>query len=427
MIAAMRSTWTLFLGLALVMLANGLQGTLLGVRAGLEGFSITVTGAIMSGYFVGVLAGSGLAPRLVGLVGHARVFAAMASLASTAALIHAVLVDPWIWFAMRLVSGFALAGLYVAAESWLNDSVGNESRGKLLATYMIVVLAGVGGGQFLLNLGDPADYPLFVIASVLISLALLPVLLTAAPAPDFSAPSPLSLRDLYRLSPLGVVSCFGVGIVQGTLWGMAPVFGEKMGYSIAEITIYSSAIFVGGILFQWPLGWISDRFDRREVLTAILIVASAVAGATFFTGIVSIWPSFAAMLLIGGMCMPSYSICIAHANDFLKPSQMVAASAGLYFVFSAGASLGPFATASVMTALGPTAFYLPVAAVTGGIALFALYRMNRRPSLPLDEQGPSIYLQGQVSPVVTEVAAEYMIEEAESTDAEGENADTASR
>lgn len=418
MITAMRSTWALFLGLALIMLANGLQGTLLGVRAGLEGFSTTVTGAIMSGYFVGFLAGSSLAPRLVGLVGHARVFAAMASLASTAALIHAVAVDPYVWFAMRFVTGVSMAGLYVAAESWLNDSVSNESRGKMLATYMIVVLAGIGGGQFLLNLGDPTNHLLFIVASILISLALLPILLSAAPAPDFSAPSPLSLRDLYRLSPLGVVSCFGVGIVQGTLWGMAPVFGEKQGYSIAEITIYSSAIFAGGILFQWPLGWISDRYDRREVLTAILIVASAVAGATYFTGIVSIWPSFVVMLLIGGMCMPSYSICIAHANDFLKPAQMVAASAGLYFIFSVGASLGPFATANVMTHFGPTAFYLSIAVVTGAIAMFSLYRMSRRAAIPLDEQGPSIYLQGGVSPVVTEVAAEYMIEEAEEAAAE---------
>lgn len=413
MAASLRSTWALLLGIALIMLGSGLQSTLLGVRAAIEDFPTTMTGLVMSAYFAGFLIGSIATPKLLEQVGHVRVFAALASLASTAVLAHAVVVEPWTWIAMRLLTGFCSAGLYVVAESWLNDRATNETRGQILAAYMVIVLGGVGGGQFLLNLADPAGFELFTAASILISLALIPILLTATPAPDFTSPSPISLRELYRVSPLGVVGCFGVGIAQSALWSMSAVYAESVGFSIAEITFYGGAIFLGGILFQYPLGRLSDRFDRRQVITGVAFIAFAASVAAVFVGGLSIWHSLAIILLIGGMCMPAYSLCIAHTNDFLQPTQMVAASASLYFVYGVGASIGPFATAGVMALYGPPGFYFSLAVANGAVFLFALYRMTRRAAVPLEEQNPSIFVSSQASPVATELAAEILHEEAE--------------
>ncbi len=419
MVASLRSTWALFLGVALIMLASGLQSALLGVRASLEDFPTALTGLIMSAYFAGFLFGSLAASRLVEQVGHVRVFAALASLASVAVLIHAVVVEPWTWVAMRFMTGFASAGLYVVAESWLNDRATNETRGQVLALYMIIVLGGVGGGQFLLNLADPQGFILFIGASVLVSLALIPVLLTASPAPDFTAPTRIGLRHLYRTSPLAVVACIGVGVLQSMLWGMAAVYAKSAGYSIAEITIYGGAIFAGGMLFQWPLGRLSDRLDRRQVLTGVILGATLAAGFAVAFGPLTFWSDFWVMFLIGGMLMPSYSIVVAYMNDWLDPAEMVAASAGLYFVYGIGASIGPFAASAVMSLLGPQGYYVSLATVGAAVGFFALYRMLQRAPVPLDDQGHSIAMAPQASPLVTELAAEMAHDEALEAEAEG--------
>ena len=207
----------------MIMLGNGLQASLLGIRAAAEQFTTETTGLIMSGYFLGFLAGAVITPRIVGNVGHVRVFAALASTASTAALVHAVFVDPLVWGVMRCATGFCYAGLYIVAESWLNDRSTNETRGSMLSVYMVVVLGGIAGGQFLLNLSDPNSFVLFVLASVLVSLALVPISVSVGPAPDFSAPTPVGIRALYRTSPLGVVGCLGVGVANGAIFSMGAV------------------------------------------------------------------------------------------------------------------------------------------------------------------------------------------------------------
>ena len=416
MFAALRSTWAMFLGLGLIMTANGLQSTLLGVRAGREGFATEVTGFIMSGYFAGFLVGSLLVPRLVGAVGHVRVFAALASLLSTAVLVHALLVEPATWFLMRLLTGFASAGLYIVAESWLNDKSPNESRGQVLSLYMIVVLASLGAGQFLMNLASPDGFVLFIGASILLSLALVPLLLSVSPAPDFSTPKRLGLRELYRISPLGVVACFGIGLFQSMLWGLSAVYAEESGFSIAEITIYVGAIFAGGIVLQWPIGRLSDRLDRRSILTGVLLTAALLSAPAGLLEPLTFYSEIWAIALIGGLGMTCYSIAIAYVNDWLDPEQMVAASAGLYFVYGIGATIGPFGASWVMAVVGPPGYYLSMATVSGVTALFALYRMTRREALPIEEQGPSVALAGPATPLATEMAVEYLIEEAEEVD-----------
>ena len=410
MLVAVRSSWALFLGLAFIMLGNGLQGSLLGIRATLEGFSTSITGLVMSGYFAGFLVGSYLTPRMVTAVGHVRVFAAMASLASTAVLVHVVFLDPYTWVAMRVLTGFSFAGLYVVAESWLNAGATNESRGQLLAFYMVVVLGGMGSGQILLNLDDPGGYSLFILSSVLISLALVPILLSAIQAPAFEAPSTVSLLQLYRMSPLGVVASFGTGMAHGAIFGMGAVYAESIGMSVKGISYFMGMVFAGGVFFQWPVGMLSDHFDRRKILTLVTFAAALMAVGEALTGAQSQFLIFGFIGLFGAMCVPLYSLCVAHTNDHLAPEQMVAASATLYIYVGLGAAVSPLLSATLMEEFGPAAFFYYLAAVHCGIGVFALFRMTRREAVPLDEQGPSLPVASSATPVATVLSAEEAVE-----------------
>lgn len=410
MLAVVGSAWALFLGLAFIMLGNGLQHTLLGVRAELEGFPTAVTGLVMTGYSAGFLAGSLVVPRLVGRVGHIRVFAALASLASTAVLVHAVFVEPVIWTAMRVLTGFCYAGLYVVAESWLNDQATNRTRGQLLSIYMVVMLSGVAGGQFLLNLADPLRFGLFILASVLVSLALVPILLTANPAPEFRAPTPVSIAALYRVSPLGVVGMLFTGMGNAALIGMGAVYAKSSGFSVVQISIFMAAATIGGVVLQWPIGRLSDRFDRRRVLTAVAFAAAAaaVAGGVVSdlpAGVAPAWLIFAVIAVFGGMNLPLYSLAIAHTNDFLDPRQMVAASGGLVLVAGTGAIFGSMAVAGGMAFAGPAGYFWTLAVIHGAIGVFALYRMGVRAARPVEDQGPFVAVP-RASPVVAALAPE---------------------
>lgn len=368
MYLAIKSSWPLFLGICLLMLGNGLQGTLLGVRASIEEFSTTTTGIVMSGFYLGFLFGSVYTPKILQKVGHVRVFAAFASLASTATLLHAVFIDPIFWGIMRLVSGFCYAGLYIVCESWLNDSATNETRGQVLSVYMLIVMAAMMGGQALLNVADPAGFELFVVVSALVSLALIPMALTASPAPQFDVASTIGLRKLLFISPLGIVGMFTSGVVAGAFLGMAAVYGDLIGLKLNEIAIFVAIMIFGGAVLQWPIGRLSDLFDRRVIL---MIVAMGGGAAAFLTimGAESgdkFW-FFAGAALFGGFAMPLYSLCIAHTNDYLEPDEMVGASGSLILVNGVGAIFGPLFVAGLMAQFGSNAFFAFM-----GTALFAL-------------------------------------------------------
>jgi MFS family permease len=315
MMAAVRSCWALLLGIALMMLGNGLQGSLLGIRASLEGFPTTATGILMSGYFAGFLVGSVLAPKLVARVGHVRAFAALASLASSAILIHLVWIDPAIWTVIRLVTGFCYAGLYVVAESWLNDQATNQTRGQLLSIYMVVVLGAAAAGQGLLNLADPAAADLFILVSTLISLSLIPMLLSTGRAPPFDAPRPVGIRQLYQVSPTGVVGYFGAMMASGAYFGMGAVYGHEIGLSVRDISVFVSLILLGGMFLRWPLGRLSDAWDRRQVLTGVIFAAALFALLASMTAERSLPGLFVLTAPFGGTTLPLYSLCIAYTND----------------------------------------------------------------------------------------------------------------
>ena len=403
MIAAIAATWALLLGMALLMVANGLQASLVGLRATLEGFSTTTTGLVMSGFYLGFMLGSILTPMALRRVGHVRVFAALAALGSVAALVHAVFVEPVSWTLMRILTGLCFAGLYVVAESWLNDRATNQTRGQLLSVYVVISLGGMGVGQLLLNVASVRGFELFILASVLVSVAVVPILLSAGPTPAFTASSRLGLRRLYALSPLGVIGTMGTGLANGVLVGMGAVFGNQAGMSAAQISLFMGAMFLGGVLLQWPIGRLSDRFDRRLVITLVTFLAALAAVGGIAVSGVSETGLFLFIALLGGSSLPLYSLCIAHANDHLEPSQMVAASASLVLVMGIGASLGPLTAGAIMSAVGPNGYFWCLAAVHGVIGVFALYRMAARPALPLDDQAPLVPITSQASPVAASV------------------------
>ena len=395
------------------MLGDGLQGTLLAVRADLEGFSATLTGLIMSTFYLGFLLGSIMTPTLTIKVGHIRVFAAFAALSSAAILIHALFVTVPVWIAMRLVSGFCFAGLYIVAESWLNDSATNETRGKLLSIYMVVTYIGVGAGQLLLNLADPVAYPLFILTSVLISIAVVPLLLSAGSPPTFQDSVRISLLQLYRLTPLGIVGMFAVGMVTATFFALGPVYAQRMGLGIKDISYFMAAAVVGTVLLQGPIGALSDRFDRRMILTLVTVLTALAALLCIPAAQHSTNALFLAIAIFGGLAFPLYSVCIAYTNDHLDPNQMIAASGALVLVGGLGAITGPVLFASIMDRFGIQALFWSIAWVHGLTGLFAIYRMIRSKPVPLDKQGPSTATAVHPSGSAIDSIQQYTREETE--------------
>ncbi|WP_439859013.1 MFS transporter [Pseudomonas sp. MBLB4136] len=420
MYTAVKASWALLLSMALLMLGNGLQGSLIGLRATLEGFSTQWAGFLMSGYFVGFLLGSTLTPKIVSQVGHIRVFAALASLASTLALIHSVFIDPTLWFAMRVVTGFCMAGIYIVAESWLNDLATNQTRGQLLSVYMVIMIGGMAAGQLLLNLADPGGFQLFILISVLLSLALLPVLLSVAPAPSFAASDAMGLRQLYRSSPLGVSGCMVVGLSNGAVVGMGVIYAELIGFPLADISLFMGLVLLGSVVLQWPIGQLSDRLDRRWVILVVTALAALMALLAIPASHLSTSSLLVVAFLFGGLSFPMYSLCVAHTNDNLEPRQMVAASSSLVLAVGIGAALGPAVAAAVMELQGPNGLFAFLALVHGVLGVFALYRMTRRRAVPLADQGLCVAIPPAASPV-----AMAMVQEASGghVDALGERPD----
>ena len=386
LIPAVNSSWALLLGFAILMIGDGLQGTLLAVRAFREGFPNAMTGLVMSSFYAGYLGGTLWAPGIVRKVGHIRVFAALAAVASASILVHAAFPHPIVWIGLRLISGFCFSGVYIVAESWLNESATNETRGHILSVYMVITYMAVGIGQLFLNLADPMGYPLFVLTSVLISVAVIPLLLTAAPAPEFESSDSLSLKGLFRISPLGIVGMFGVGLVTAAVFALAPVYASQKGMDTAEISYFMLAPVLATVLLQWPIGRLSDRFDRRKVILLVTLLASAAAVLCIYMVRLSTLHIYIAFGLFGGFSLPMYALCIAHTNDHLDPGQMVAASGGLILAGGIGAIFGPLGMALVMD-ISADWFFASLAIVHGLIGLFIVSRMFTREMTPLDEQG----------------------------------------
>ena len=377
MFTVLGNTWALMLGMMLLMVGNGLQGTLIGIRGEIEGFSTIELSIVMSAYFVGFLGASQLVPELIRRVGHVRVFAALASFISAVLIAYPLLTNPIFWSVGRVVIGFCYCGVYITAESWLNNSVDNEKRGQALSLYMIVQMVGIVSAQGVLALGNPNGYSLFIIISILVSISFAPILLSISPAPAFERTKLMTLSRLFTSSPLACVGMFLLGGVFSAQFGMSAVFGAQIGLSLSQISLFVASFYIGAMIFQYPIGWVSDKMDRRLLILLISAASATGSASAYFAGGYFFALVFAAFL-VGGLTNPLYSLLIAHANDFIEYEDMASAAAGLLFVNGVGAVSGPIIIGYAMNAFGPEIFFVIIALLMATLAIYAGYRMTQR-------------------------------------------------
>ena len=384
-------------GIFLLQAGNSLFATFLALRMTLAHFGTAVIGLVVTGYPLGFLVGCLLAPSMVRAVGHIRTFAALAAVLSSAALCFALWVDPIYWAILRLLTGFAAAGLFMVGESWLNEKTPRQMRGKVFALYMISNMTAVSGSQLLLGVADPAGPTFYMICAGLFSACLIPIAMTRASAPAVPTVARLGIRALYRLSPLGVVGCIVTGLANTAVGGLGPVFASRLGADNAQVGTFMAFLLFGGMLLQWPIGRLSDRFDRRRVLIAVAAMESLAAFALAWFG-TSSWPVLLALVtLFGGLAYTLYPLSLSHANDYAESTQVVAVSSGLLLFWAAGSILGPTLAGTAMGFVGPTGLFYYVSAVTAALAGFGVWRMTRRPPKPVDLQAPFV-AQAQTSP-----------------------------
>ena len=408
MFFVIKNSWALLFGMFLLMLGNGLQGTLLGVRGSIEGMSPQTMSWVMTGYFVGFLFGSQLTPNMIRRVGHVRVFAALGSLVSACLILYAAWTNQYFWFLLRIIVGFCFSGIYVVAESWLNDSSSNETRGQTLSAYLIVQMMGIVLAQAVLNFADPSGYMLFIIISVVVSLSFAPILLSVSPAPQFQTSKRMTLSQLWSISPLGVVGQFFLGAIFAALFGMASVYGTERGLTVKDISLFVAAIYFGGMILQYPIGWVSDRMDRRVL---IFIVCSI---GTFFSFAANLSENFIWLLIvafiIGGVSNPLYSLYIAYTNDYLGHDDMASASGGLIFLTGIGAIFGPSIVGWLLDAYGAASYFWFIGTVMAIMGSYALYRMTQTSSTAVEDTSTYAPITPTSTPIAMELAQEYAIE-----------------
>lgn len=379
MIAALYSVSSILLAAAILVTGSGLFGTLLGVRAGLEGFADVVIGLVMSAYFMGFFAGTFICPAIVRRVGHIRALTMFAAIASATAILHALVIGPWVWAALRVLNGMCLVGFFLVTESWLNSITANERRGQVFSVYVAVTLGALALGQVFIATADPAGFTLFGVVSILFSLALVPVAFTRIEQPRPVAVPHLRLRHLYDVAPAGVIGAFASGLTGSALWGMAPVFVHRIGLDTTAVAGLMSAAVLGGAVLQWPIGRVSDRLDRRYVLAAICAAGALVALATLVATHGSVTALMLTMFVYGGLAFSVYPVSVAFVNDRLAREHALASSSGLLLVYGVGAAIGPTLAGAAMELFGPRALFVYFAIVYVPVAVFAYYRTRKSP------------------------------------------------
>jgi MFS family permease len=386
-----KNSWALFTGFAILITAHGFQGNLLQVRSVIEDFSIITTGIIMSGYFIGYFVGANMIPNFVSKVGHIRVFAAFASMASLAILLHAVFVNPIVWTFGRFLTGFSLIGVYIVVESWLNDRATNRNRGSVLSIYMFITFIGLAIGTLLLNFNKPDEYEPFILISLLFSIALVPILLTKRAAPKFKKINFIKIKQLYKISPLGTFSMLCTGLIHSAIFGVGAVYATSLNFTIFEISLFLFLITIAGALFQFPIGYFSDRSDRRIIIitctfiAAIFCVLSIIASGTSLenmylassVGMDKVMFLFF-ITIYAGFALPMFTLNLAYVNDFIDKERFVAAGAGLQIIFGIGAMGGPFLASIFMKIYGANGFFVYLAIFHVLVGLFGMYRITKR-------------------------------------------------
>jgi MFS family permease len=405
--ATLPTLLALLLGFGLMQMGNTLQGTLLSIRGGIEGFVPAQIGAVGAGFWVGVLIGSLCGGKLIQSVGHIRAFVALGAIASIAPLLHLLVMDPVAWVAARALTGFCFAGLFIVVESWLNSVATDETRGQILSVYaMTGLLAGIVG-QLLLPAADPSGFRPFCIVAIIIAFALVPIALTRAVAPTHEGGGArISLRGLYQRSPFGLVAASLCGVTTSAFFTLGPIFAQRRGLDTGGVAAFMASGTLGGFLMAWPVGWLSDRFDRRLVI----IGAALTATATLFTMMALVpdepsrWLLYLCVAIFGGTIVPTYSVVMAHVNDALGEGEFVAASGGLLIMQGAGAVAGPLLAGLAMSASERGLSYTLIATQIL-TAAFGVYRLTRRAAPP--EMHKGIFVIEPLIPVGTSLESAH--------------------
>ena len=401
------SLYILLLCVGLLCLGHGLSGSLVSVEANAANFGTDVTGFVMSGYSAGLLISTFLTPRLVRNVGHVRTFAGLASVVSTAVLLFPLWVNPLFWFVMRVISGLCISGLFIVCESWLNSSSSNLNRGRILSLYMIVTYGALGGGQLLLNVTDDSGFVRFIIISALVSMSLVPLILLPSEAPSVEGAQPVSTNEIWKASPLAVVGVFACGLAQSAFFALGAVFGLSRGLPLVYVSIMMALPPLGVILSQYPIGLISDRFDRRTIIMLLSLLSAVIAAATLAIGYYLTRVMLITLITaFGVLSLPIYSLVIAHANDHLRKEQVLGASARLVLLYGVGSLVGPILVGNIMRRVGGEGFLVHMIVVYGALAIFAFWRGLRRPE---DIKAESVDVM-RVSPVTTPTGASNLSE-----------------
>ena len=400
MIKIIINSWALFTGFGIIVISHGFQGNLLGIRSVIEDFNFIATGTMMSGYFIGFFIGATVVPKLVTKVGHIRVFAAFASMASLSSLIHIVFVDPYVWILARFLTGFSMIGIFIIVESWLNDRANNKTRGKVLSLYMLITYVGMALGNFLLNVSNPKHYEPFILISLLFSIALIPILLTKRKPPKFKKTSSIKIKELFKISPFGSISMFCTGFIFAPIFSLLSVYAITMRLSIFETSLLLVGVMLAGALFQWPIGSLSDKYDRRKIIIGSSIAAFALSlSAILVSGIGNSLPNlfiestvsfnyfstamdktklFIFVILLSGVTLPLFSLNLALVNDYIPKEKFVAAGGGLNIIFGLGAIAGPVICSTLMHFLGPNGFFVHLLVFLFTIIIFGFYSLNKR-------------------------------------------------
>lgn len=406
MFRAVSAIFPLLVAAAILLAGNGLQGTLLAVRANIEGFPTSLIGVLMSAYFAGFVLGCRFNPSFIKSVGHIRTFLALASIASAAALIHPLYVDVWMWAILRAVTGFCFAGLIMVIESWINERATNANRGEILSVYRVIDLTATTAGNALLATANPAGFQLFAVVSILMSLALVPVALTKTDAPKPIETARLNIPRLFKLSPVAAVGAPMIGLANASFWGVGAVYAQKLGYNTAQIASFISVVIIGAALLQWPLGWLSDRIDRRRVMlgASLLGVASALALAAFGGKSAELLLVLGA--LFGAFVIPMFGLTAAHANDHAQVGEAVSTNGGLLLLHGCGSVVGATLGATVMSIFGPPSLFVYIAVVYVFFSAFCLYRILTSPPVPEAQKSPFTPLPKHPVPTVFEIGAD---------------------
>jgi MFS family permease len=379
--------FSLLLSCFIMMLGFGLIGLLMPVRMGIEGMSTDTIGLVLSMYAVGMLFGGLYSRVLIIRAGHIRMFAAVAALAAISILACGLSTNAWLWGAMRMLMGFCIACTYAAIDSWLSESATAKTRGRILAANQIVIMGAFFIGQFLLNLADPGTQTLFMVAGMLLALALVPIVMSRKSGPAVADIRSMSMLDLFRLSPLGVVACFFCGLLYGGLLNMLPLFASSHGLSGFDLSLFMASAIFGAFILQIPVGFLSDHFDRRTVLFVLLLVTIvACLSVPLLSSLDSRYPLMVAIAIITGIIACIYPMSISETFDKVLQNDMVAAMGGLIAVYALGSMIGPYAASLAMKQFGNDALFQFLAVLEILLVIFVMYRMKVRHALPVKAQ-----------------------------------------